>query len=759
MTVGVPTGAKGWGPSFRLALVAALAGVGGVLGLACSTNKDIITGPAASLHSIAVTPDTTTLVTGSSQSLTAQPKDASGNTLSGIVLAWASSDTTVATVTQSGAVTARKAGTAQIAASAYGVNGLATVTVIQVPVAEVHVAPSGVVARVGTTVQLSDTLEDASGNVLPGRPVTWATDNAAVASVDQTGLVTARATGVAHISANVPASTGQAAVSGQATVTVTLIPVAAITISATTTSVFVGQTIQLLGIPTDSTGAPLIGRVVTWQSLNTGVATVSSTGIVTGVAPGSATIQATCEGKTATVGITVSKVPVSSVLLSPAVFSLLVNGTQQLTAQVTDAQGHVVQGAQVTYSVKNATATVSASGLVTAVNPGTDTIVGTSGGASGIAIVTISLEPVATVNVTPANDTLIVGAQGTLTATALGANGDTIRGRPVAWHSSNTAVATVSNAGVVTAVTTGTAVITATIGGQQGNATVVVNPIPVGSVTVAPKFDTIPAGGGRQQQLTVVVKDHNGNVINNPTVNWGSTNNGIAVVTTSGLVTGVAAGSAGIFASSGGIADTAQFVVYDPVATVTVTPTPDTIYASAPNNTVSLTATLKDSHGVTLTGRPLNWSSSRGIATVDGNGVVTGANIDSGTVTITATSPDPGSPSGSATVVVFGHVTTITVTPGNTTLSFTGLTDSTSKTETARLVDSFGNDVTTERPLTWTTSDPATVEINGSTSSSVSVPPNSPVRLTAVSTNSSTVTITVTTPDGATTMLAITVSG
>src|SRR5947199_207583 len=78
-------------------------------------------------------------------------------------------------------------------------------------------------------------------------------------------------------------------------------------------TVLVGQTLQLTATPKDSAGGTLTGRTVTWMSGNTSVAAVSSSGQVTGVAPGSATITATSEGKTSTAAITVTTVPVASV--------------------------------------------------------------------------------------------------------------------------------------------------------------------------------------------------------------------------------------------------------------------------------------------------------------------------------------------------------------------------------------------------------------------------------------------------------------
>src|SRR5213078_2020090 len=140
---------------------------------------------------------------------------------------------------------------------------------------------------VGQTAQLTATPKDASGNPLAGRVVTWGSSNPGVATVNGSGLVTGMAAGPATITATSEAQTGTAAL------TVTTVPVASVVVSPATASRQVGQTVQLTATPQDASGNPLAGRVVTWSSSNTSVATVSGSGLVTGVAAGPATITAT----------------------------------------------------------------------------------------------------------------------------------------------------------------------------------------------------------------------------------------------------------------------------------------------------------------------------------------------------------------------------------------------------------------------------------------------------------------------------------
>src|SRR5439155_2305349 len=167
-------------------------------------------------------------------------------------------------------------------------------------VASITVGPASASVVVGGTSQFTATLKDASGSVLTGQPVTWASSNTAVATVSESGLVSGVAAGSATISATSGEVTGTAAV----TVTAPVAPVASVAVSPATASVAVGQTVQLIATPKDASGSVLTGRAVTWTSNTPAVATVSGSGLVTGVGAGAATITATSEAQSGTAAIT-----------------------------------------------------------------------------------------------------------------------------------------------------------------------------------------------------------------------------------------------------------------------------------------------------------------------------------------------------------------------------------------------------------------------------------------------------------------------
>lgn len=264
--------------------------------LACSSALDVSDTPVAN---VTVAPSSLNLGLGLVAPLQATAEDAAGNVLHNRQIFWSSSDTTVATVSDAGVVTALALGTAVIAASAEGESATATITVTPPPVARVDVLPSDVQTTVGATVQLQALTYDALGHVLTGRTIAWSTSDQHIATVDDDGRVKARETGQVTISAT---SEGQ---TGTATVTI-LVPVDHIDIRPPFAIVKPGRTTQLTALVYDDDGHQLTDREVTWASSDPSIATVSATGLVTGIRTGAVQISATAEGKNAATRILVS---------------------------------------------------------------------------------------------------------------------------------------------------------------------------------------------------------------------------------------------------------------------------------------------------------------------------------------------------------------------------------------------------------------------------------------------------------------------
>src|SRR2546422_70062 len=374
------------------------------------------------------------------------------------------------------------------------------------------------------------------------------------------------------------------------------LPISSVDVSPATAAIYPNATVQLTATPKDAAGTPLSGRTVTWTTSNATVATVDVNGLVTGkTAGGPVTVTATSEGKSGTSAITVNPAPVASVSVTPSPASVAVGTTLQRTATPKDAAGNALTGRTITWVTSDANlATVDANGLVTGKAAGGPvTITATSEGKSGSSAVTVNAVPVASVDVSPASGTIQVGATIQLTASPKDASGNPLTGRIVTWSTSDASLATVDANALVTGTAAGGRVtITATSEGKSGTSavTVTLTPIPVASVSVTPASPSIPVGGN--VQLTATPKDTSGNPLSGRTVTWQSGTPGIASVNGSGLVQGLAAGSATITATSEGKSGSAIVSVTPPPgASVDVAPSSATIPA---NGTAQRTAAPKD---------------------------------------------------------------------------------------------------------------------------------------------------------------------
>lgn len=165
-------------------------------------------------------------------------------------------------------------------------------------------------------------------------------------------------------------------------------PVATVTVSPEELTLPVGESHQLTATTRDDAGNQLNGRSVTWATTQPAVATVSTTGLVQGVGPGSTTVTATSEGKSGTVAVSVEP-DLSLVITLPA--TSIPSGTSiQATATISDGSGSGSPASNVTWTSSNyAVASVSADGMVTGALQGDVTISAVSEGLTAHVVVTV----------------------------------------------------------------------------------------------------------------------------------------------------------------------------------------------------------------------------------------------------------------------------------------------------------------------------------------------------------------------------------
>ena len=501
-----------------------------------------ITVTAIPVATLQIVPGNKALLVEESFQFNAQVRDVSGRLLTDRPVTWSSNNEGVATVSATGLVTALSPGGAIITATSEGKSAPSSVTVSAIPVATVRVSPATLSLVDGQTAQLQAEPLDAQGQPLVDRVILWSTSNASIATVTSTGLVTAHVPGTVVITATCE---GQR---GTVTVTVNLPAPNVVVVTPAQVLLQQGATTQLTAQVLDALGRVVPSSLVTFTSSNAAVAAISPSGLLTGVAPGAATISATSGGMTGTAQVTVTNVPVASVAVTPNAPTIQVGKTVALTAQALNGSGQPLPGRTVAWSSGTpSVATVDATGLVTGVGSGTAVVFASIDGVLGWADITVVQVPVASVTITPATPSVTVGQTTQLTAVTQDAAGNTLQGRVVSWSTSAAAIADVNSSGVVTGVTTGTATITATSEGQTGTATVTVS-AGVRTVTVTPSTATLAPSG--TLQLTAVVRDGSGAIIT-PNVNWSTSNAAVAVVSNTGKVTALLPGVAVITARTG----------------------------------------------------------------------------------------------------------------------------------------------------------------------------------------------------------------
>ena len=280
------------------------------------------------------------------------------------------------------------------------------------------------------------------------RAVTYVSQNTAVATVDGAGRITGVGPGATTVRAL--ASNG---LWDECAVTVLS---AGVKLSRTALTLRTGATAALKATLVPSGSA---GKNITWSSDNPAVATVSSSGKVSGVAPGETTVRAVlASGTEAACAVTVSPVPVSSVKVSPGSLSVTIGETRPLSAAV--GPKNATDKTVAWSSADERVAQVSADGLVTAVGVGKTTVTATAGGKSRAVNVTVKPVYVTAIAVSGKADTLTAGVAGknTLQLTA-SIQPQTATIQTVAWKSSNSRVAVVDENGLVTAVAAGRATI------------------------------------------------------------------------------------------------------------------------------------------------------------------------------------------------------------------------------------------------------------------------------------------------------------
>ena len=330
-------------------------------------------------------------------------------------------------------------------------------------------------------------------------------------------------------------------------------------------------------------------------------------------------------------------IPATGVSVTPSALTISSQGgTSTLTATVVPA--NTTYNSVAWSSSDTNIATVSASGVVTAVGNGLATITAktTDGNFTASSTVTVdfAVVKVTGISVLPSTVNVTAGLTTTLTTTIFP---DNARNKNVNWSTGNAAIAKVDAAGVVTGVSPGNVTITATSADDNtitatSSVTVQASTVSVTGVNVTPSTLSLLVGGSTST-LAVVITPANAS---NTNVSWSSSDTNVATVSSSGVVTPVSNGVTLITANTidGGKMASAEVTVTTQVVGVNVVPSSLSIIVDGATTWLAATITP-----ATASNKNVSWSTNNSdVATVSSAGLVSPIGV--GNAIITATTED-----------------------------------------------------------------------------------------------------------------------
>ena len=632
---------------------------------------------AAVLKAITVSPATVSVAHGLSHSFTVSGTNTDDTAVASVTspeISFSSSDETVATVDASGLVTTLKEGVTTIKASKAGVlatlagdvvvENTSVLTVIAPELNGLSIVEGDSTTHNGQSVQfsVSATNSDGAANAsVNAASVAWSSSQAGIVTISDSGLLTAVGVGQTVITISKDSLSGQT-ITGTITVTVSAAVLKAIAITPGTASVPAGltQSFTVSGTNTDDSAvASVTNPEITFTSSDETVATVDQTGLVTTLKAGTTNIKAAKAGVLTTISgdvtvestsvLTVTAVELNALSITQGDSSIAKGNSLQLSISGTNSDASAFTPLALTdvtwTSSTPAVVSVSASGLLQSLTEGTSTIQISETSSSGRTI-TGSIEVTVTAailkSITLSSDTSFVYASNTAQFTASGTYTDGTTVDPLidqfTWTVSDSDVAGISTAGLVTSKAAGLVSIGATptdntVSVTTGSLTVVAIPASIvliaGNSSIAKgNFTNVTAKG---DSVTIALGD----------LTWTSDSSSLSV-DDAGKVTGLAVGNGNITATlkvngvSKPVGTVAVTVTAAELVGFAVYPHASTVLAKASTLKVSPVGIYSDHSTAPYTGAVTWTTPAASTITVNGNDATAGESANS-IVTLTTT--------------------------------------------------------------------------------------------------------------------------
>ncbi len=554
---GVATGmAKG-----NATISAVSAGVSGSAALTVNSTGGG-SGSVPALTAITISPVNPSIPVNTTEALTATGSYSDGSSADITSrVTWSSSSPATASVSGSGAVTGVVGGSATITATMGSVSQSTTVTVTALTITAISVTPDQPTLPIGIAEQFVATAiysDGSTADLVTG--VSWSSSSTAVATIDNTGLASLVGAGTTTITATV------GSLSDSSTMTVVNAHLVSITIAPGTATMATGTAQQFTATGNFDDGSTQILPSVQWSSNASGILRVDSSGLVTAVAVGAATLTASSGAITGTASVTVTSATLVSLAIAPLNSSMPTGATKQFTATGTFSDNTTQDMTTlVLWSSSNlSVASINAAGVVNSFTTGNTTLEASLGSVVQSTVLTVSTVGLQSIAITPANPTIAKGTLVKFTATGTYSDGSVAVLSNIAWKSSKPQLANVRSSGIARGKKAGTLTVSATAFGVTGTTSLTVGTGVLVSIQITPINPSVAAGATLQFTATGTFSD---GTTQDVTLNshWSSSVAAVATIANApsqaGLANSSTAGITTIGANSGGIVNATSLSV------------------------------------------------------------------------------------------------------------------------------------------------------------------------------------------------------
>ena len=606
---------------------------------------------AAVITSVQINPATATVAKGLSvqYELIASYSDNSSAPVTDNI-SWRSSDTGIATVSDQGVALGLGQGVATVSAQFGGLSDDSSLMVTDPILADLQIQPATISEPAGATTQLVATAiyTDFSTQDVTDVGI-WSSDDEAVARVGVTGALGGQLDFIAVGQTLVNMSFGNQTASTSVATTDAVLT--SITITPPMESVPAGMEVEYKaqGLYSNNTSRDITDQV-TWQTSNSAIVTIDQQGIAQGISLGVAAVSAKLGSIQSSVALVVTDAVVTSIQVTPPNFAAPAGTSKQFSAQAFFSDGTSSNATrEATWISDDESIAVvivggQSAGITELLAQGSAQITASLAGLTDTVDVTVTAAVLQTISLSPVNKEIPLGIEIQYQANGTYSDGSSSVLTDVAdWSSNVPETITITESGLARGVGVGSVVVRASFDGVVGTTNVTVTAAVLSSLEITPAFLIEPKGSAIQLNARAIYTD---GTVQDATeeATWSSSDPAAVVVGASGVNGGLASmidtGSASITASWNGLVSTAStqsdtigVVVTDAVlSSIQINPAEKSLPAGVEEQ-FTATGIYSDSSTTDITDSVAWQTGSTSIATIDGNGLLSGVSVGQTTVT------------------------------------------------------------------------------------------------------------------------------